>query len=90
MKVYGAMVLFCHDLSIPGMRENCGRADFERVRGASLESIQKRLGGEKFAELRADLLSGDNALFIRKLLVEYYDKAYLHAREDASFYHEVI
>lgn len=56
----------------------------------SLESIQKRLGGEKFKELRMDLQRGDNASFVRKLLVDYYDKAYLLSREDANFYHEVI
>jgi tRNA 2-selenouridine synthase len=56
----------------------------------SLEAIQKRLGGEKFKELQGYLLTSQDALFIRGLLVDYYDKAYLLSRAEVGFYHDVI
>ncbi|MBK9293833.1 MAG: tRNA 2-selenouridine(34) synthase MnmH [Oligoflexia bacterium] len=46
----------------------------------SLGAIKKRLGGEKYSELMKDLVSGDDATFVKKLLVEYYDKAYAHTK----------
>jgi tRNA 2-selenouridine synthase len=56
----------------------------------SLEAIQKRLGGEKFKELQGYLFSGQDDLFVRGLLVDYYDKAYLLSRAEVGFYQYVI
>lgn len=56
----------------------------------SLDVIKKRLGGEKHSELLKDLVSGDDAALVRKLLVDYYDKTYSLSKAPDSFYHQII
>ncbi len=66
------------------------RDEWLREAQRSLESIQKRLGGEKFKELSQDLAAGRDADFVRKLLIDYYDKSYLLSRAEEGFYHAVL
>jgi len=58
-----------------------------RQAAAALEGIRKRLGGEKYEELRV-LLNGKNyGEFTRRLLVDYYDNKYALSRSSDDFYH---
>ena len=58
-----------------------GREDYRDGMAEALQRIRKRLGGDKYVEIRDSLDKWDLRAFMSELLVSYYDRVYYKTRD---------